>query len=113
MLFRSHDAVILQPDQQLIYDTRNDSFIVKSFNKQSLLSWKSGVYIFDKMPLSEIVEILGKGFGVHISIINEDLKQKPFTAKFENGESLEMIMELIKINAKYTYYYNNGILTIN
>ncbi len=106
------NAVMLQPGQQLVYHKSDDSFIVEPFDEQFLMSWKKGIYVFNNMPFVEIVGILEKGFGVHIKILNEELKQKPYTAKFENGETLEEIIELIRINAKYTYRYNNGTLII-
>ena len=64
------------------------------------------------MTFEDIAKTLEKGFGVSIQIENEILKGKPYTMRFENGESLEKILDLIQINAKYSYQYHNGIIVI-
>jgi ferric-dicitrate binding protein FerR (iron transport regulator) len=85
---------------------------INEFNVGNMMLWKNGKYIFNNMPFEEIADILQKGFGVVIRIEKESLKTKPFTGKFENDETLENILNLIKINAKYTYEYNNGDIVI-
>ena len=64
------------------------------------------------MTFEEIAKMLEKGFGVTIHIENEALKGKPYTMRFENGESLEKILDLIQVNAKYSYHYHNGNIII-
>jgi len=76
------------------------------------MSWKTGKYVFYNMTFEEIAKMLEKGFKVTIRIENEALKSKPYTMRFENGESLENILDLIQVNAKYSYHYHNGIIII-
>ena len=85
---------------------------VKDANIDLLMSWKTGKYVFNNVPFEDIARTLEKGFKVTIHIENEKLKTKPYTMRFENGESLEKILDLIQINAKYSYQYHNGIVVI-
>jgi ferric-dicitrate binding protein FerR (iron transport regulator) len=77
-----------------------------------LMSWKTGRYVFNNMTFEDIAKMLEKGFKVTIHVENEELKNKPYTMRFENGESLERILDLIQISAKYSYWYNNGTIII-
>ena len=81
-------------------------------NIEVLMSWKTGRYVFINQTFGEIVRTLEKGFNVTIRIENETLKAKPYTMRFENGESLEKILDLIRVNAKYGYQYENGTIVI-
>ena len=76
------------------------------------MSWKTGRYVFNDIPFQEIADALEKGFNVKIHIENKNLKSKRYTMCFENGESLEEIFELIRVIAKYTYKYDNGVIVI-
>ena len=94
-------------------DAKNAGLItVNDVDLDKMMSWKTGKYVFYDMTFDEIANMLEKGFKVKILIENETLKSKPFTMRFENGESLEKILELIQINAKYSYHYHNGIIVI-
>ena len=136
----SGQAVILKPAQEASVAKNSSSFEVidhsieqsvsnttaqetatgKGANKiavgkvdlEELMSWKTGRYVFNNIPFEEITKMLERGFKVTILIENEALKSKPYTMRFENGESLERILDLIQINAKYSYQYNNGVIVI-
>ena len=88
------------------------SIAVNDVDIDRLMSWKTGRYVFYNMPFEEIAKMLEKGFSVTIHIENEALKSKPYTMRFENGESLEKILDLIQVNARYSYQYHNGIIII-
>ena len=105
-------AVVLQPAQEVAINRRDGSFSVNDVNVDMLISWKTGIYVFNNITFEEVIKTLEKGFNVKIQIENESLKSKPYTMRFENGESLEEILDKIGINAKYSYQYNNGTIVI-
>lgn len=109
---RHHDVVVLKPGQQICSPKTGQSFVVSDANIDMLMSWKTRKYVFNNQPFEDIARVLEKGFDVSIRIENEDLKKKPYTMRFENGESLERILDLIKVNAKYSYKYENGDVVI-
>lgn len=108
----SGQMVLLKPAQEAVFDKHDGSLAVNNIHLDLLMSWKTGRYVFNNITFDEIAKTLEKGFNVTIRIENETLKSKLFTMRFENGESLEEILELIRINAKYTFQYNNGIVVI-
>jgi ferric-dicitrate binding protein FerR (iron transport regulator) len=103
-----HIAAI-QPDAM---SKKTGPIAVGDANLDLLMSWKTGRYVFNNVTFEEITKTLERGFKVTIRVENEELKNKPYTMRFENGESLETILDLIRINAKYSYKYHNGIVVI-
>ena len=106
----------LQVEENHIQETESvkaaGSIAVKEVDIDGLMSWKTGRYVFYNMTFEEITKMLEKGFKVTIHIENEELKSKPYTMRFENGESLENILDLIQVNARYSYRYVNGVVVI-
>ena len=102
-------TVEVMPEQKI---ETTGTIAVNDVDLDKLMSWKTGKYVFSNMTFGEIAKMLERGFNVTIHIENEALKSKPYTMRFENGESLEKILDLIQINAKYSYQYNNGIIVI-
>lgn len=105
-------SVILQPGQQALFSTLESELEVKSADVGNFVAWKTGKYSFVNQTFDAIIAVLERGFGVSIQIMNEELKHKSYTMRFENGESLEKILELIKINGKFEYRYQNGQIII-
>ena len=109
---KSKQAAVHQSSHSHAMVKNAGSIAVKEVDLEMMMSWKTGRYVFNNMAFEEIAKTLEKGFRVTIHIENEMLKRKPYTMRFENGESLEKILDLIQVNAKYTYQYNNGIVVI-
>ena len=107
-----NQAPASDPVQNEATDKKTGSIAVNDANLDMLMSWKTGRYIFNNTKFEDIAETLEKGFKVTIHIENEALKSKPYTMRFVNGESLERILELIQVNAKYSFQYHNGIVVI-
>lgn len=109
---QSKKTVMLQSGQEAVIVKNTGQVTVNSVNIDMLMSWKTGKYVFNNQTFEDIAHVLEKGFDVSIRIENDDLRKKPYTMRFENGESLENILDLIQVNAKYTYKYENGNIVI-
>ena len=109
---KSGEEVILIPSQEASVLKNDGTIAVNNVDLENLMSWKTGRYVFHDMKFEEIVKVLEKGFSITIRIENESLKSKPYNMRFENGESLEKILDLIQINAKFSYKYHNGNIVI-
>ena len=106
------EEVVLIPSQEASVLKNDGTIAVNDVDLINLMSWKTGRYVFNNMKFEDIVNVLEKGFSVTINIENESLKSKPYNMRFENGESLEKILDLIQINARFFYQYHNGNIII-
>jgi len=109
---KQQQSVDIIPGQETENVKSAGMIAVNDVDIDMLMSWKTGRYVFYNMAFEDIAKMLEKGFKVTIQIENEVLKSKPYTMRFENGESLEKILDLIQVNARYSYQYVNGIVVI-
>jgi len=97
--------VILSPGQQVAY-SGVDSMNVRKVKTDLFTSWKDGVLIFKKEPLSEVTKRLERHFAVKIELQDSILEDLRFTGNIEN-ESLIDVMEYINMTKPIQYTYNN------
>lgn len=82
-------------------------------NAAEEIAWRSGSFIFNHLPLQEIVRELSNSFGVEIKIEDEALYNYHLTARFSNGESLEEILHLLQQGRDFEYKRNEKGIIIN
>lgn len=58
-------------------------------------------FSFEDNTLAEIGEELERAFHVKIHIENEAIRKKTFNATFEDKETLDEILSILQISAKY------------
>ena len=106
------NTILVKPGEQVSISKETGALNIKDTDINTFMSWKTGKYVFRNYSFEEIVKVLEKGFDTNIHVKNEKLKKRLYTMRFENGESLEKIIDLIRIEGKFNYYYKNGILII-
>jgi len=72
------------------------------------ISWKNGELRFIQSDMEDIIKQLERKFDIEIIIKTNQLKEKKYTGKFENDESLVQIFEVINISTPINYYIDNG-----
>ncbi len=108
------ERIILRPNESAIYNKENGSLTFEtSPNATEEIAWRSGSFIFNHLPLQEIVRELSNSFGVEIKIEDEALYNYHLTARFSNGESLEQILYLLQQGRDFEYKRNDKGIIIN
>lgn len=96
--------MILKPNEIAIYNKVEQKLTRKALkNANDKISWRNGEFIFNDLPLQEIVRELSNSFGVSIRISDTALQDYRITARFRNGEDLETILSVLR-NAGYLDY---------
>lgn len=99
--------MVLKPNEIAIYNKVEQKLIRKALeNAKDEISWRHGEFIFDDLPLQEIVRELSNSFGTSIRISGTALQDYRITARFRNGEDLETILSVLH-NAGYFDYSQN------
>lgn len=99
--------MILKPNEIAIYNKVEQKLTRKALeNAKDEISWRHGEFIFDDLPLQEIVRELSNSFGASIRISDAALQDYRITARFRNGEDLETILSVLH-NAGYFDYSQN------
>jgi ferric-dicitrate binding protein FerR (iron transport regulator) len=80
-------------------------------NTNIYTSWKDNLWIIESESLKDIAVILERKFNVSVRIDSPELNCFRFTGTF-NKETLEQILNVIKLTAPIKYEINKGIVTI-
>ncbi|MBN2521056.1 MAG: FecR domain-containing protein, partial [Bacteroidales bacterium] len=89
----------------------NNKIDKSEIENQNYLSWKSKIINFNQNPLYEVAEVLESVYQIKISFANDELKNLPLTATFENN-NLDYVMDVILItfNIEMRKYENEILL---
>lgn len=99
--------MVLKPNEIAIYNKVEQKLTRKALeNAKNEISWRHGEFIFDDLPLQEIVRELSNSFGTSIRISDTALQDYRITARFRNGEDLKTILSVLH-NAGYFDYSQN------
>lgn len=103
---------LLQPGKQSRIDRNSQQSRVQEINTDEVIGWMEGKFYFQLTPFYEITTDLERAFNVKIQVENVALRNKVFTGKFENGENLEQILEVLKLSANFYSVYIKETNTI-
>lgn len=104
--------LILSPNEQVLYNKENGKMAVRPVMASMYSSWVHGQFYFENNTLPEIMRTLERAFDVSIHIKSESLKNKRFTAQFFHNETLDEILSVLQISAKYKYQKIQGEIFI-
>lgn len=104
------EKIILEAGQTGIYEKETRSLFKTDNTDLNYLSWKTGILVFEKTELSQVVFDLNRNFSSRIKIENPILNNCKITATFEN-KSIESIIKIIEKTLKIkSIVSENGIL---
>jgi ferric-dicitrate binding protein FerR (iron transport regulator) len=85
--------------------------VATNVNTNIYTSWKDNLWIIESESLKNIAIILERKFNVTVDIKSSELNQYTFTGTF-NNETLEQILDIIKLTAPLNFQINKGVVTI-
>lgn len=104
--------VILSPNEQALYNRSGGDINVQKVRGSLYASWVNGVFHFENNTLEEIMRTLSRAFDVSIHIKSNSLGSKRFTAQFSHRETLDEILSILQVSAKYKYEKIKGEICI-
>jgi len=96
------DIIQLKPGEKAFCLDSDKKMAIDKVNTGKYLAWKEGLLVFREDPMPEVVRRLNRWFNVDIQLEGPELKDWAYTATFED-ESLEQVLELLKISAPIEY----------
>ncbi|MEX0983370.1 MAG: FecR domain-containing protein [Bacteroidales bacterium] len=88
-------AVLLDPDQQFLYNNASKEGLIQTVNPEHYTSWKKGLLSFEKHTFEEIAQRLEQWYGVEIHFEDPKLKESHLRITFENN-SLEHVLRMLQ-----------------
>lgn len=93
---------LLSPGQKATYDPGKKTVTVAETFVEGAIAWKDGKLIFRDTPFDEIVDRLGKQYGVDFIIRHQELRNYTFTGTFER-QPLNRILEHFTLSSKIRF----------
>lgn len=99
---------IMEPGEQATFMKTDRALAISHIQTVNTTSWVTGKFIFRDNSLEEITRELQRAFHVKIHIENEPLRKQTFDAEFTNKETLEEILSILQISARYRIEKEKG-----
>jgi len=100
------DQVVLHKGDKGIYNHKAHKLAKMLNDDPNFISWKTGVLVFVDTPLNDVLDVVGKKYGVTFQKENNYLAQLKLTATFDN-ESLDSVLEVLRLVHKL-HFTKNG-----
>lgn len=109
----SHRSVRMVPNQQLSYNTRSGEMELSTLSEsEESIRWRENVWVLHQTPFSQMCKRLERMFNIRIVLLNDTLVDKKFTGEFHYGDSLESILEVIRITTPFEYLRKGDTLIL-
>jgi ferric-dicitrate binding protein FerR (iron transport regulator) len=103
---------VITPNQQITYNKKKVSSIMKIVDSDSYLDWKEQDLLFDNLTIAEAAELLEERYKVKITISDRSIGSQRFTTTFPKNESFEQVLKSICIFNGVVYKYNKEKATV-
>ena len=104
-------SVHLEPGERGTY-AKNTETIVKNTNDDiNYLAWKTRKIVFESTRLKEVVDVIGKVYGVNLIISTNISPDCEVTVLFDN-QSLDAVLAVLKSTLNLTYKKNDDKIEI-
>lgn len=112
-LVNHNQKILMQPKDQVVLNKRNSEFVVrKNIDPNDYSSWKDGEFIFKSISFPELCNNLERRYNYTFVINTRKYDKETFTGKFKYGESIQQIMEVIKLNTPIQYKFEKDSVII-
>lgn len=109
----SHQRLRMVPNQQLNYDTRSGKMQLSTLaESEESIRWTNNVWVLHETPFTQMCKRLERMFNIRIVLLNDELVDKRFTGEFHYGDSLESILEVIRITTPFEYERKDDTLIL-
>ncbi|MEJ7559900.1 MAG: FecR family protein [Pedobacter sp.] len=110
---QNHVIAYITPNQQLTYNTKDNSKQKVDVNATSVIAWQDDLH-FNNITFGQAAAILQSRFNVKINFTNDMISGCRFSGTALEGNELDQILKVICAFNQATYIYNpDGSITIN
>ncbi|MCC5930267.1 MAG: FecR domain-containing protein [Cyclobacteriaceae bacterium] len=102
----AEEIFLLEPGEQIALDNHTGEILKSSFDADLVTLWKDGILYFKDTPLTEVVAVLEKWYGVQIEVEKLPQRELPVTGRFA-GEYLSNVLQSISFSLKFSYEIND------
>lgn len=103
----------LLPNQQLVLRKSDGKLaLYENIELKYYTGWKDGELYFSKASIEDIARKLERTFNVKVYVESKKLRERKFTGKFDKQETIEEILNTIKLTTPYNYYKQDNTIVM-
>ena len=103
----------LSPNEKAVLDKRYGKIHIESSVVDNALQWTKGALFFDEVPFVTIVKALERSYDVHITIMNDSLRNHCFYGNFvRNEQSIRDVLDALSATTPMHYDIKGSNITI-
>lgn len=104
---------ILKPNERLIYNKLSHQYKIETIvPDDEVTAWLKGRIIFKNTPFEEMARTLVKHYNVKIKFLDDNVKQKRFTAEFGVSDNIYQIFSILALTNTFEYNINDREIII-
>ena len=103
---------LLKPGQQINIKESAIAKMAHDVDVQLVTAWIDGKLQVESISFAEFAVVLERTFKVNIAIRNEVLKNKRFTGKFDKGENLDQIIQVMQASVPFNVFLDKETNTM-
>jgi len=88
--YRKH---VMQPGYQSNLDKESKELFVQQVNTSFYTCWKDGLYYFDSMRLEDIMDDIGRWYGLEVVFVDNTYKDRILSGKLSREDEAEKMLE--------------------
>ncbi len=104
------DSITLRPGREALYRD-NKGFTAHNFDAAEVLSWRDGIFYFQRQSLEDISAVVSRWFGVHMVFEQDALSNHTVSGLLEKGR-LEDFLENLYKTAGIDHSLNDTVLVL-
>ncbi|MBK1440543.1 FecR domain-containing protein [Parapedobacter sp. ISTM3] len=112
MALDGKEKIILKPNEEAVLLKATNQVVVNERNAADAIKWTEGKLVFDSIPFREIKTVLERNYGVEIQVHDHKLNDRIFFGEFENGETIEQVLNVITADGMYRYTIKKNKINI-
>ena len=106
-----NEQLILTPGQKGIFNKTDGTICRSEFKNQNYLAWKTGILVFEKTPLNEVLLTIEQTYNIEI-VSDKSYEGLSLTARFDN-EAPKSIFESLHTIFGIDYSINDQTVILN
>lgn len=99
--------VLLKPGNAVHYQPGKKP-VAAAFDAGTVLSWKSGYYVFEQTPISVISGVIARTYRIKVVIDSKATAEKEYSSRLEKGLKLEKFLQRLKTLNNIDYRFEKG-----
>lgn len=110
----SPQETLLTPGHLATWDKEDKKILITEADVERCTAWTKGGLIFRGMAFGDMIKKLERAYNVSITCTNQELNNEIFSANFHvEIESIEQVLDYIKLQYPFDYTIENQRININ